>query len=148
MITKENKQEEIIEVCGKKVVVRYTRDCQPCEKCVFGESDNLCAYAKDKCVELDRVGMEIDERAYFVPAEEGKTLTKLQAFLATTTPEELEAKYRELEYLLAPKDDDADKAAEEWAAAHDTGGFDCYGNAESNVESLIPAFKAGIAWAS
>ena len=64
-----SKQEEIIEVCGKKVVVRYTRDCQPCEKCVFDES-NLCAHAKDKCVELDRVGMEICERAYFVDAEQ------------------------------------------------------------------------------
>lgn len=48
--------------------------------------------------------------------------------------------------ILAPADvqEAADKAAEEWAAAHDTGGFDCYGNAESDVYSLIPAFKAGI----
>ena len=67
MKTNEN---EILTIAGKRVVVRYTRDCQPCEKCVFGESDNLCAHAKDKCVELDRVGMEIDERAYFVEAEQ------------------------------------------------------------------------------
>ena len=48
------------------------------------------------------------EKEHPVPAEEGKILPKLREFLATATPEELEAKYRELEYLLAPKDENAD----------------------------------------
>lgn len=108
-----SKQEEIIEVCGKKVVVRYTRECQPCEKCVFGESDNLCAHAKDKCVELDRVGMEIYERAYFVEAEQPEA--------------DFEAEYKR--YMESRKDDvsghavtinikDLARHFAEWGAEH------------------------------
>lgn len=60
-----SKQEEIIEVCGKKVVVRYTKDGAPCEKCVL---NGIRGCGTSKCSRLDKVGMEIDERAYFVEA--------------------------------------------------------------------------------
>jgi len=62
-------QEEIIEVAGKKVVVRYTDDGLPCMKCAFRKSSDLCQRVIDKCGELDkdRVG---DEWAYFVDAEQ------------------------------------------------------------------------------
>lgn len=62
-----SKQEEIIEVCGKKVVVRYAKDGAPCEKCVL---NGIRGCGTSKCSRLDKVGMEIDERAYFVEAEQ------------------------------------------------------------------------------
>lgn len=37
---------------------------------MFGEKDSLCQRVRDECSLLDKVGMEIDERAYFVEAEQ------------------------------------------------------------------------------
>lgn len=69
-----SKQEEIIEVCGKKVVVRYAKDGAPCEKCVL---NGIRGCGTSKCSRLDKVGMEIDERAYFVEAPQEKDYKKL-----------------------------------------------------------------------
>jgi len=79
-------QEEIIEVAGKKVVVRYTRDGQPCEKCVFGESHDCNSI---ECVKYDKVGEGIDERAYFVAVEQPEETHSLRewAQILATNPD-------------------------------------------------------------
>ena len=54
--------EQIIEVCGKKVLVRYIEHLSPCPPCVFYEEGCTCS---EYCRKFDRG----DEIAYFVEAE-------------------------------------------------------------------------------
>ena len=87
------------------------------------------------------------EKEHPIPDEEGKIIPKLREFLATATPEELEAKYRELEYLLAPKDEDADKEAEMAARrAYPYEGGTKGEICEASIPIFCNGFKAGIAY--
>lgn len=90
------------------------------------------------------IELNFGETSVCITPDEAENLIAQLRAVVPVPAEEIEGTPQEV--TLIPSNEDADKAAEEWAAAHDTGGFDCYGNAESNVDSLIPAFKAGIAW--
>lgn len=59
-----SEQEKIIEVCGKKVVVRYVEHLSPCPRCVFYGEGCTCS---EHCLKFDKGN---GTGPYFVEAEQ------------------------------------------------------------------------------
>ena len=103
-------ENEILTIAGKRVRVAYAeKPSKSCEKCCFYNDNDEVVTCKAVSWGDGWPCKIYHTTAYFVPAEESKTLTKLREFLDTATPEELDAKYRELEYLLVPKDNETEQ---------------------------------------
>jgi len=66
-------QEQVIEVAGKKVVLRYAED--GCPKCMFYPDCPNEAFMV--CAKFDKRGLDMHESAYFVEAEQPKKTNAL-----------------------------------------------------------------------
>ena len=102
-------EEVPIEVCNRKVFVRYTKDGEPCDKCTFCGRDGLCDYDSHRCAAYNK---SIEEQAYFVEAETEETHSLREWAQILATNSDLRA---EFEKMCPPQPIQGSIAPEKWS---------------------------------